>query len=184
MNDQESSKQSRVFGSVGSNLFNFKDATVSVEEKSTSMNDKKSNDNTDEKNINFQTLDFQTGEESETSIIKLRCKLYCLNGETKQWLDKGVGEIKINHDPEQMEQSRISIKMHYYLVFRLEGSLKLLLNNRVIKKMPPIKVDLKTVRFCIIDQDRTLLHYLARFASEIEALDFCDALTSISSDEN
>lgn len=48
-----------------------------------------------------ETIQVSTGEEEETILFNERAKLFRYNDETKEWKERGVGQLKILHHPQQ-----------------------------------------------------------------------------------
>ena len=46
-----------------------------------------------------EKIEVKTGEEDEELVFKERCKLYRFDKDTKQWKERGVGDIKLLQDP-------------------------------------------------------------------------------------
>lgn len=72
-----------------------------------------------------------TGEEGETNILQISCKLFAYDkAGGGSWQERGRGTLRLNDlaaedDESQQEQSRI--------VFRASGSLRVVLNSKVSK---------------------------------------------------
>ena len=47
--------------------------------------------------MKLQAVETQTGEENEIVVFKARSKLYRFDNATKEWKEKGTGEIKVIH---------------------------------------------------------------------------------------
>ncbi len=45
--------------------------------------------------VSYQKVETKTGEEDEEILFKQRCKLFRFNYDSKEWKEKGIGEIKI-----------------------------------------------------------------------------------------
>lgn len=45
--------------------------------------------------VKLNEVEVKTGEEDETVLLKLRCKLFKFEQENKEWKEKGVGDLKI-----------------------------------------------------------------------------------------
>lgn len=52
-----------------------------------------------------------TGEESETVLFNERAKLYRYDNDTKEWKERGVGQIKVLHHPQNSKNVFINFKM-------------------------------------------------------------------------
>uniref|UniRef100_A0A182W029 E3 SUMO-protein ligase RanBP2 n=1 Tax=Anopheles minimus TaxID=112268 RepID=A0A182W029_9DIPT len=67
-------------------------------------------------------IEVRTGEEEETKVFGERAKLYRYDSTTKEWKERGVGELKILHHP---------VRNTYRLLLRREQILKLVLNHAI-----------------------------------------------------
>uniref|UniRef100_A0A182PKP1 Uncharacterized protein n=1 Tax=Anopheles epiroticus TaxID=199890 RepID=A0A182PKP1_9DIPT len=65
-------------------------------------------------------IEVRTGEEEETKLFGERAKLYRYDSATKEWKERGVGELKILHHP---------VRNTYRLLLRREQIFKLVLNH-------------------------------------------------------
>ncbi|XP_058446264.1 E3 SUMO-protein ligase RanBP2 isoform X2 [Malaya genurostris] len=67
-------------------------------------------------------IEVRTGEEDEMKIFGERTKLYRFDSDTKEWKERGVGELKVLHHP---------VHKSYRLLMRREQIFKLVLNQAV-----------------------------------------------------
>uniref|UniRef100_A0A182JQ05 E3 SUMO-protein ligase RanBP2 n=1 Tax=Anopheles christyi TaxID=43041 RepID=A0A182JQ05_9DIPT len=64
----------------------------------------------------------RTGEEEETKLFGERAKLYRFDSATKEWKERGIGELKILHHP---------VRNTYRVLLRREQIFKLVLNHAI-----------------------------------------------------
>ncbi|XP_023664441.1 ran-binding protein 3-like isoform X2 [Paramormyrops kingsleyae] len=67
-----------------------------------------------------------TGEEQESNVVQLTCKLFVLERRTQSWSERGRGILRLN-DMVTGSQGRLQSR----LVMRHQGTLKLILNSRL-----------------------------------------------------
>ncbi|XP_052863157.1 E3 SUMO-protein ligase RanBP2 [Anopheles cruzii] len=67
-------------------------------------------------------IEVRTGEEEETKLFGDRARLYRYDSDTKEWKERGVGELKILHHP---------VRNTYRLLLRREQIFKLVLNHAI-----------------------------------------------------
>ncbi|XP_052888424.1 E3 SUMO-protein ligase RanBP2 [Anopheles moucheti] len=67
-------------------------------------------------------IEVRTGEEEETKLFGERAKLFRYDSATKEWKERGVGELKILHHP---------VRNTYRLLLRREQIFKLVLNHGI-----------------------------------------------------
>lgn len=77
--------------------------------------------------VKLAEVEVVTGEENEEVMFKQRCRLYRFDGETKEWKEKGVGEMKVlKHKTNE----------HVYrILMRRDQVLKLCANHRVTRDL-------------------------------------------------
>ena len=115
--------------------------------------------------VKLHEVEVLTGEENEETLFKRRCKLYRFSTETKEWKEKGTGEIKL---------LRHKLKEHCYRVLmRRDQVLKLCANHRVAGDAKLELVNDKQVRWLAQDCSDTgapSAEFLtARFRNEEDA---------------
>lgn len=72
--------------------------------------------------VKLAEVEVVTGEENEEAVFKQRCKLYRFVSDTKEWKEKGTGEIKVlKHKTNNM----------YRILMRRDQVLKLCANHRI-----------------------------------------------------
>ncbi|KAI9321997.1 hypothetical protein BDR26DRAFT_1015480 [Obelidium mucronatum] len=150
----------------------FGSSTAGASNKASSKPSKEEDDGSDdenpiehevpiEKKVDIPEVEVKTGEEDESNIIQMRCKLYRMD-ETNTWKERGVGNLRLNCD-----ESSVSAR----LVMRAEGVLRLILNVRVLPGMPCQIVQDKFVQFsCCEDVGTRLTRFLVKTANENAAL--------------
>merc|ERR1719245_2865619 len=73
-----------------------------------------------------ELVDVKTGEEDEEEVFKHRAKVYRYDKETKQWKERGVGDIKILKHPS---------KLTYRVLLRRDQTLKIACNHYISEVM-------------------------------------------------
>ena len=73
-----------------------------------------------------ELVDVKTGEEDEEAVFKHRAKVYRYDKETKQWKERGVGDIKILKHPS---------KLTYRVLLRRDQTLKIACNHYISEVM-------------------------------------------------
>ncbi|KAF7636987.1 RanBD1 domain-containing protein [Meloidogyne graminicola] len=68
-----------------------------------------------------------TGEEDEKQLLKIDCKFYHYNSETKQWQERGMGTLRLNQ--------HIGSKDDIRLIARQSGSQRVLINSKIFPEM-------------------------------------------------
>lgn len=78
----------------------------------------------------YDEVEVKTGEEGETNIIQLSCKLFAFDKASGSWQERGRGNLRLN-DLEVTDESGSYTQSR--LVFRTSGSLRVVLNTKVSK---------------------------------------------------
>jgi len=106
-----------------------------------------------------------TGEEEESNVLQSAVKLYLFDTETKNWQERGRGQIRLNDAPASTPghiQSR--------LVMRTHGSLRVVLNTKLWPEMVCEKVNDKNIRISGWDDDVLRIFLLTLSAKDAEKL--------------
>lgn len=74
-----------------------------------------------------------TGEEDEDTVFQEKCRLYEFSKESKQWIEKGIGKLKLNRSKENQRLR---------LLMRTEPAHRLAING-VVPKGVPVTLDAK-----------------------------------------
>lgn len=92
----------------------------------------------------FDHVEVITGEESESNVLQMNCKLYAwVNG---SWQERGRGILRLNDWDAGQE-------IHSRLVIRTQGTLTVMLNTKVWAEMSIERASSKSVRFTALDAD-------------------------------
>lgn len=70
----------------------------------------------------------KTGEEEETNIVQISCKLFTFDKNSGNWQERGRGNLRLN-DQEISDENGTYTQSR--LVFRTSGSLRVILNTKV-----------------------------------------------------
>ena len=89
--------------------------------------------------VKLEEVEVKTGEEDEDVLFKVRCKLYRFSTETKEWKEKGAGEIKILKHKTTENTFRI--------LMRRDQIFKLCANHRITAELKMEIVNEKQVRW-------------------------------------
>ena len=117
--------------------------------------------------VKLHEVEVKTGEEDEEVLFKQRCKLFRFNSETKEWKEKGVGDIKILKHKHK--------ESHYRILMRRDQVLKLCANHRISTTLKLENVNEKQISWIVTDYSEEIAHaevLLAKFRHEEEALKF------------
>ncbi|XP_059200529.1 ran-binding protein 3b isoform X2 [Centropristis striata] len=96
----------------------------------------------------LEKVDVKTGEESESNVLQMQCKLYVFEKTAQSWIERGRGLLRLNDmasTDDGMLQSR--------LVMRTQGSLRLILNTKLWPQMQVDKASEKSVRITAMDTE-------------------------------
>ncbi|XP_074658273.1 E3 SUMO-protein ligase RanBP2-like [Tubulanus polymorphus] len=109
----------------------------------------------------------ETGEENETKLFGERAKLFRYDPETKQWKERGVGELKILRHNDDDASRR--------LVMRREQVLKVCANHAITADMKLLPFAAKKTCFCWMASDFTdEVAQMEKFAVRFQNEDIAD----------
>ncbi|KAI8614840.1 hypothetical protein BC830DRAFT_349440 [Chytriomyces sp. MP71] len=114
-----------------------------------------------EKRVEMPPIQVKTGEEDESNVVQVRCKLFRMD-DNNTWKERGMGNLRLNCD-ETTASAR--------LVMRAEGVLRLILNVRVLPGMPCQIVQEKYVQFaCCEEAGDRLTRFLVKTGNAAAAM--------------
>ena len=89
--------------------------------------------------VKLEEVEVKTGEEDEDVLFKARCKLYRFSNETKEWKEKGAGEMKV-----LKHKTNVNV---YRILMRRDQIFKLCANHRITADLKLEIVNEKQVRW-------------------------------------
>ena len=126
-------------GSSGSGHVNGGPAK-SLETSSRELAEKKSREKR-----KFDEVEVITGEETESNVLRMNCKVYSwVKG---SWQERGRGILRLN------DWGSGGVELHSCLVVRTQGTLTIMLNTNIWSEMSIDKASNKSVRFTASDPD-------------------------------
>ncbi|TWW73689.1 Ran-binding protein 3 [Takifugu flavidus] len=96
----------------------------------------------------LEKVDVKTGEESESNVLQMQCKLYVFEKTTQSWIERGRGLLRLN-DMASTDDGTLQSR----LVMRTQGSLRLILNTKLWPQMQVDKASEKGVRITAMDTE-------------------------------
>ncbi|XP_044755221.1 ran-binding protein 3 [Coccinella septempunctata] len=107
----------------------------------------------------YEEVEVKTGEEDETNILCMSCKLFSFDGTSGSWQERGRGTLRLNDfETDDRTQSR--------LVFRTSGSLRVILNTKVFSSMTAEKASDKSIRLTALDANGEIKIFLVMASVE------------------
>ncbi|XP_014667338.1 PREDICTED: E3 SUMO-protein ligase RanBP2-like isoform X2 [Priapulus caudatus] len=94
----------------------------------------------------FNEVTVITGEENESNVLQIHGKLFRFEHDTKNWLEKGAGLLRLN-DMQGLEEGDFQSR----LVMRSHGSLRVILNTKIWSGMMVEKASKKSVRVTAVE---------------------------------
>uniref|UniRef100_A0A3Q3DQI8 Ran-binding protein 3 n=1 Tax=Hippocampus comes TaxID=109280 RepID=A0A3Q3DQI8_HIPCM len=96
----------------------------------------------------LEKVDVKTGEESESNVLQMQCKLYVFEKTAQSWIERGRGLLRLN-DMASTDDGTLQSR----LVMRTQGSLRLILNTKLWPQMQVDKASDKSVRVTATDTE-------------------------------
>ncbi|XP_041110816.1 ran-binding protein 3-like isoform X2 [Polyodon spathula] len=96
----------------------------------------------------LEQVEVFTGEEEESKVMQVTCKLFVFEKSTESWLERGRGVLRLN-DMATEESGNLQSR----LVMRNQGNLKVILNTKLWAQMNVFKPARKKLCFTATDLD-------------------------------
>uniref|UniRef100_A0A673YDV4 Ran-binding protein 3-like n=1 Tax=Salmo trutta TaxID=8032 RepID=A0A673YDV4_SALTR len=96
----------------------------------------------------LEKVDVKTGEESESNVLQVQCKLFVFDKTAQTWIERGRGLLRLN-DMASTDDGSLQSR----LVMRTQGSLRLILNTKLWPQMQVDKASEKSVRVTAMDTE-------------------------------
>ncbi|XP_041359411.1 ran-binding protein 3-like [Gigantopelta aegis] len=95
----------------------------------------------------LKEVEIVTGEEEESNVLQVCCKLFLFDGDKQVWVEKGRGTLRLNDtSPEDTAEA-----FNSRLIMRTQGSLRLILNTKIWPGMTVERASQKSVRITATD---------------------------------
>ncbi|NWV79949.1 RANB3 protein, partial [Dasyornis broadbenti] len=89
-----------------------------------------------------------TGEEAESNVLQIQCKLFVFDKGSQSWVERGRGLLRLN-DMASTDDGTLQSR----LVMRTQGSLRLILNTKLWAQMQIDKASEKSIRITAMDTE-------------------------------
>nr|XP_058137993.1 ran-binding protein 3 isoform X2 [Dasypus novemcinctus] len=96
----------------------------------------------------LEKVEVITGEEAESNVLQIQCKLFVFDKTSQSWVERGRGLLRLN-DMASTDDGTLQSR----LVMRTQGSLRLILNTKLWAQMQIDKASEKSVRVTATDAE-------------------------------
>uniref|UniRef100_A0A8C9VHZ6 Ran-binding protein 3 n=1 Tax=Scleropages formosus TaxID=113540 RepID=A0A8C9VHZ6_SCLFO len=96
----------------------------------------------------LEKVEVITGEESESNVLQIQCKLFVFDKISQSWVERGRGLLRLN-DMASTDDGTLQSR----LVMRTQGSLRLILNTKLWPQMQVDKASEKSIRITAMDTE-------------------------------
>ncbi|KAM3938881.1 ran-binding protein 3 isoform 2-T2 [Leptodactylus fuscus] len=96
----------------------------------------------------LEKVEVITGEEAESNVLQIQCKLFVFDKMSQSWVERGRGLLRLN-DMASTEEGTLQSR----LVMRTQGSLRLILNTKLWAQMQIDKASEKSIRITAMDTE-------------------------------
>ncbi|KAI1883328.1 hypothetical protein AGOR_G00244060 [Albula goreensis] len=96
----------------------------------------------------LEKVEVVTGEESESNVLQIQCKLFVFDKTSQSWVERGRGLLRLN-DMASTDDGTLQSR----LVMRTQGSLRLILNTKLWSQMQIDKASEKSIRITAMDTE-------------------------------
>ncbi|XP_048197847.1 ran-binding protein 3 isoform X2 [Perognathus longimembris pacificus] len=96
----------------------------------------------------LEKVEVITGEEAESNVLQIQCKLFVFDKTSQSWVERGRGLLRLN-DMASADDGTLQSR----LVMRTQGSLRLILNTKLWAQMQMDKASEKSIRITAMDAE-------------------------------
>uniref|UniRef100_A0A8C2PI98 Ran-binding protein 3 n=1 Tax=Capra hircus TaxID=9925 RepID=A0A8C2PI98_CAPHI len=96
----------------------------------------------------LEKVEVITGEEAESNVLQIQCKLFVFDKTSQSWVERGRGLLRLN-DMASTDDGTLQSR----LVMRTQGSLRLILNTKLWAQMQMDKASEKSIRITAMDTE-------------------------------
>uniref|UniRef100_UPI00398F09AC ran-binding protein 3b isoform X3 n=1 Tax=Pristiophorus japonicus TaxID=55135 RepID=UPI00398F09AC len=96
----------------------------------------------------LEKVEVITGEEAESNVLQIQCKLFVFDKTSQSWVERGRGLLRLN-DMASADDGALQSR----LVMRTQGSLRLILNTKLWAQMQIDKASEKSIRITAMDAE-------------------------------
>ncbi|XP_077187958.1 ran-binding protein 3 isoform X11 [Paroedura picta] len=96
----------------------------------------------------LEKVEVITGEEAESNVLQIQCKLFVFDKTSQSWVERGRGLLRLN-DMASTDDGTLQSR----LVMRTQGSLRLILNTKLWAQMQIDKASEKSIRITAMDTE-------------------------------
>ncbi|XP_027707020.1 ran-binding protein 3 isoform X6 [Vombatus ursinus] len=96
----------------------------------------------------LEKVEVITGEEAESNVLQIQCKLFVFDKTSQSWVERGRGLLRLN-DMASTDDGTLQSR----LVMRTQGSLRLILNTKLWAQMQIDKASEKSLRITAVDAE-------------------------------
>lgn len=96
----------------------------------------------------LEKVEVITGEEAESNVLQIQCKLFVFDKTSQSWVERGRGLLRLN-DMASTDDGTLQSR----LVMRTQGSLRLILNTKLWAQMQIDKASEKSIRITATDAE-------------------------------
>lgn len=96
----------------------------------------------------LEKVEVITGEEAESNVLQIQCKLFVFDKASQSWVERGRGLLRLN-DMASADDGSLRSR----LVMRTQGSLRLILNTKLWAQMQLDKASEKGIRITAVDAE-------------------------------
>ncbi|XP_047565200.1 ran-binding protein 3 isoform X4 [Lutra lutra] len=96
----------------------------------------------------LEKVEVITGEEAESNVLQIQCKLFVFDKTSQSWVERGRGLLRLN-DMASADDGTLQSR----LVMRTQGSLRLILNTKLWAQMQIDKASEKSIRITAMDTE-------------------------------
>lgn len=97
----------------------------------------------------YEEVEVRTGEEGETNVLQITCKLFAFDNAGGIWQERGRGSLRLNDQETGGDPSNSNSR----LVFRTAGSFRVVLNTKIWAEMKVQRASDRSIRLTAFDSN-------------------------------
>ena len=118
----------------------------------------------------YDEVEVKTGEENESNVLQLTCKLHVFDSVLSNWNGLGTGQLRLNDIKSTSCIASPSASLQSRVVVRTTGSLRVILNTKIWPGMWVNRASTKSIRLSAMDNDTIKIYLITTGLNDTDKL--------------